>query len=72
MKLYETRNDLSANTKSVVIALLNALIQGLQPSVSLQSVVLAVTVVTVIGVFFGLYPASRAAALSPIRALRSE
>jgi len=55
-----------------VIALLNALIQGLQPTVSLQSVVLAVTVVTAIGVFFGLYPASRAAALSPIRALRSE
>ncbi len=41
-------------------------------NVTLPAILLATGVSTAIGVFFGLYPASRAAALSPIQALRYE
>ncbi len=45
---------------------------GLRASVSLFSVVLATSIAVGVGLFFGLFPALRAARLDPIRALRNE
>jgi putative ABC transport system permease protein len=47
-------------------------IQGYSPVVTPFSVVVAVTVSVATGLFFGLYPANRAASLPPVRALRHE
>ena len=47
-------------------------IVGVQPVVAPYSVFLAFGVAVAVGVFFGLYPANRAASLRPIDALRYE
>jgi putative ABC transport system permease protein len=52
--------------------LIRALVPTLDAVVRPESVLLAIGISSGIGVFFGLYPASRAAALNPIEALRYE
>jgi putative ABC transport system permease protein len=51
---------------------LRLLLPQLESSVQMNSVVLATGISAAIGIFFGLYPASRAAGLNPIDALRYE
>jgi putative ABC transport system permease protein len=69
--------SVSGGLVGILIGALMALIGGLLlPTLGLTitpiSVVLAVGVSVTIGIFFGIYPASRAAALNPIEALRYE
>jgi putative ABC transport system permease protein len=68
---------LSGGLIGVALGALIAYITGqvvtsLKLQVGLPAVLMAVGVSTAIGIFFGLYPATRAAALSPIEALRYE
>ena len=53
-------------------AAIHIAVPDLDTSVTWQSVALAVGFSALVGLFFGIYPASRAAALNPIEALRFE
>ena len=55
-----------------VIAAMVAALAGWETRMSPQSIVLAVGFSAAIGIFFGYYPARKAAALLPIQALRYE
>jgi len=56
----------------VIVAKLITLIIGFPTSVQMWSVVLGLFMATATGIFFGVYPASKAAKLDPVVALRAE
>ena len=75
----------SSSTESVLLSVLGGVtgvvaglvgsqfkIVGVQPVVQSYSVFLALGVGVAVGLFFGIYPANRAASLKPIEALRYE
>ena len=66
--------SLSGGTVGVVIGVIGSRfeIAGVQPVIAPYSIVLAFGVSIAVGVFFGFYPANRAASLRPIDALRYE
>ena len=67
-----TLGGLVGTVFGVAVALALAAVTPLPTAVHLWSVVLGISITAIVGMFFGLYPAARAARLDPIEALRRD
>jgi putative ABC transport system permease protein len=67
-----TTGGLVGMVSGFAVAFLIAALSPLPYAVKPWSIVAALAIVFAVGIFFGLYPASRAARLQPVEALRRE
>jgi putative ABC transport system permease protein len=67
-----TMGGFAGTALGFVLAMIIASLTPLPASVEVWSVVIGIGITAVVGLFFGLYPAIRAARLDPIEALRRE